>query len=435
MRVDWVEAKNDDIAKLIRGITYKKNQILKIKRKGYLPVLRANNINRILNFEDLVFVEKHLVKDEQFIKKGDILFSMSSGSKHLVGKSAQAKKDFQGGYGAFCALLRVNKTILNKYISYYFKTNKFRQIVSKSSKGTNINNLKRSHLLDLIIPLSPIPEQRAIVNKIETLFKDLDSGINHLKTAQTQLKTYRQAVLKKAFDGDWDITTVGELFDFVGGGTPSKQNNDYWNGNIPWASVKDIKGIFLNSTQNFISKKGFENSSANLAKKGEVILITRISPGKVLVTNIETAINQDLKIIRPKKEFLNRYICYLFKSIEKECIKLSSGTTVLGINLTQLKSIKIPIIKKKEQTQIVKEIETRLGACDKTEKLITESLTKAEHLRQSILKKAFEGELLSDVELVECKKAKDYLPASELLKQIKAEKITAIKKKRSKNDQ
>ncbi|GGX33813.1 restriction endonuclease subunit S [Aquimarina muelleri] len=270
--------------------------------------------------------------------------------------------------------------------------------------------------------LPPLVEQKAIVKKIEALFSSLDSGIADLIKAQDQLVIYRQAVLKKAFEGDWETTTVGALFDFIGGGTPSKREPNYWNGNIPWASVKDIKGDFLKNTQDFITEEGLENSSANLAKKNEIILITRISPGKSIISEIDTAINQDLKIVKPKFDTFNKFIHYLFKSTERKIVKLSSGTTVKGINLNNLKSIEISKIKLQEQHKIVQEIESRLSVCDKVEKDIANSLEKAQALRQSILKKAFEGTLLSLEEIEKCKQHKEYEPASVLLGRIKKHK-------------
>lgn len=81
-----------------------------------------------------------------------------------------------------------------------------------------------------------------------------------------------------------------------------------------------------------------------------------------------------------------------------------------------------------EQHQIVREIESRLSVCDKVEQSISESLEQAKALRQSILKKAFEGKLLSEAEIAQCKQAADYEPASVLLERIKKEKVTGAKK-------
>lgn len=279
----------------------------------------------------------------------------------------------------------------SKFIYYFFSSieNNF---IDKSS-GTTVLGITLNVLNELEIPDLSIQEQHLIVSKIEELFSELDKGIENLKLAQQQLKTYRQSVLKWAFEGT-KKTSVGQLFDFIGGGTPSKQVPIFWKGNIPWASVKDVKGDYLNDTIDRISEEGLLNSASNIANTGEIILITRISPGKAIITNIRTAINQDLKVVKPKFKTTSKYIFYVFKSIERECIKQSNGTTVLGINLTSLKEIEVPDLAFSEQHFIVQEIESRLSVADKMEESITQSLLQAEALRQSILKKAFEGKLV-----------------------------------------
>ena len=98
----------------------------------------------------------------------------------------------------------------------------------------------------------------------------------------------------------WSSYTLGEVFDFTGGGTPSKKVKSYWGGSIPWASIKDIKGDTLDSTVDTITKDGVKNSATNIAEPGDLILATRINPGRPIISNIRTAINQDLKIARPK---------------------------------------------------------------------------------------------------------------------------------------
>ena len=102
------------------------------------------------------------------------------------------------------------------------------------------------------------------------------------------------------------------------------------------------------------------------------------------------------------------------------------------ITLGIIQELPFPLFSLQEQTQIVQEIESRLSVCDKMEQSITESIEKAEALRQSILKKAFEGKLLSEAEIAQCKQAADYEPASELLKKIKAEKLAKEQEKKKK---
>ena len=301
-----------------------------------------------------------------------------------------------------------------KYVFYFMQT--IRQ---------NTDTHKRywiSIFSQLPIKTSPLPEQRAIVAKIEQLFSELDNGIANLKAAKDKLEIYRQAVLKKAFEGEWETCTVGNKFKFLGGGTPKKSIPEYWNGDIPWCSVKDVKGDFLYKTKDYITELGLKESSTNIAEIGEVILITRISPGKSIITKIRTAINQDLKIVSPIDDYSPKFTHYLFKSIKREMLKKSNGTTVLGINLNNLKDISIPDIPEEDQNHVIEFIESRLSICENVLANIEEGLNKSEALRQSILKQAFEGKLLSEEEVEACRAAPDWEPAEQLLERIKNQK-------------
>lgn len=191
----------------------------------------------------------------------------------------------------------------------------------------------------------------------------------------------------------WKYKRLGDMFTFVGGGTPSKAQLDYWNGSLNWASVKDVKGDFLNSTKDFITEKGLKNSASNVALKGDVILITRISPGKSIITNIRTAINQDLKIAKPKFKTTPKFIYYFFSAIERDCIKKSSGTTVLGITLNNLNELLIPDLSLEEQDSIVSKIEELFSELDKGIEDLKTAQQQLKTYRQSVLKYAFEGKL------------------------------------------
>lgn len=407
MREDWIESTLGEVCEINMGqspasSTYNTN-------KDGLPFFQGKAEFTVLH----PVVRKWCNSPKKIANIDDILLSVRA----PVGSTNIANTRCAIGRG----LAAITYKPCYKFIYYYL--NSIESHLDNQGTGTTFKAISGGILKGQLINFPPLPEQRTIVAKIEQLFSELDNGIANLKTAQEQLKIYRQSVLKKAFEGNWGKTTVGELFDFIGGGTPSKQEALYWNGTIPWASVKDIKGDYLRKTQDYITEEGVTNSSTNIAVKDEVILITRISPGKTVITNLDVAVNQDLKIVKPKFKTYNVFIYYLFKSIEWDIVKLSSGTTVLGINLTNLKSIEIPKIELEEQHQIVQQIESRLSVCDKLEETIVENLQKAEALRQSILKKAFAGELLTEAEIAACKMEKDWEPAAELLKKIKKVKI------------
>lgn len=421
---NWVECKLGQLITITSGNAFKKSEY---SNKGIRLFQIANVSFNKSSWEKVAFLPESYLHDERYnnliLKCGDIVMALNRPMLDKKLKICQlTSNDVPSILYQRVGKFNLNEELYPQYFLYYLQSPLFIKWLSDELQGVNIPFINQSKLLSYQhFPLASGVIQKAIVKKIEELFSSLDSGIADLKKAQEQLVIYRQAVLKKAFEGEFKKTTVGDVFDFMGGGTPSKDKKHFWNGNIPWASVKDIKGDYLLKTQDFITEEGLKNSSAKLAQKDEVILITRISPGKSLITTIDTAINQDLKIVKPKVEMSNKYVNYLFRSIERICIKLSSGTTVKGINLTNLKEIEIPIHSIDQQYQIVREIESRLSVCDKVEESLKESLEKAKALRQSILKKAFEGKLLSAEELAKCKADQDYEPASVLLEKIKKE--------------
>ena len=139
---------------------------------------------------------------------------------------------------------------------------------------------------------------------------------------------------------------LGELVDFKGGGTPSRNVEEYWDNSIPWATVKDFnEGITLTQTQEFISELGLKNSASNLITKGTIIIPTRMALGKVVISEIDVAINQDLKAVSVKdKEKLDvKYLLRFLESYKENIASMGKGATVKGITLDQLKAIKVPL--------------------------------------------------------------------------------------------
>ena len=175
----------------IRGISYKPEDTSNEPVGGYFPVLRANNIkDNNLIFDDLVYVNVKKIKKEQEIRKGDIIVCTSSGSKDLVGKAAQAKKDLQMSFGAFCRGIRP-KNILPEYLGNYFKSPIYRKTISKLSAGANINNIKSEHLDNLEIPLPPMEEQKKIAVRLD--------AVSDLLAKQKQLLSEQDNLIQSTF--------------------------------------------------------------------------------------------------------------------------------------------------------------------------------------------------------------------------------------------
>ena len=167
----WKVARLGELGNLVRGVTYKRHETTEASNPGYLPILRATNIQdrQLLLEEELVYVKDEKVSDSQLLRRGDVIIAMSSGSKSVVGKSVQFNTEWKGSFGAFCAVFRHNSTAEPFFIGHVFQTKRYREHLLREARGTNINNLSKNHILDYQFPLPPLPEQRAIAHILRTI--------------------------------------------------------------------------------------------------------------------------------------------------------------------------------------------------------------------------------------------------------------------------
>ena len=352
--------------------------------------------------------------------------------------------------------------------------------------------------------LPSLVEQKAIISKIEELFSDLEKGIDDLKKAKDQLVIYRQAVLKKAFEGEltkeWrekqiNLPSADELIeqikverekhykqqiedwkkvvkvweqngekglkpikpkslklvnslkeddikklisipkvwkyhylayagDLGRGKSKHRPRNDkrLFGGPYPFFQTSEVKAqeIISSYTQTY-SEFGLKQSK--LWPAGTLCITIAANIAETGFLGIDACFPDSIVGYTPYESLIDiKYIDYFFQSAKRRISAYAPATAQKNINLTTLENLLIPYCSKNEQGQVVKEIESRLSICEKVEQSINESLEKAKALRQSILKKAFEGKLLSAAEIARCKQEKDYEPAADLLAKIKAEK-------------
>jgi len=319
--------------------------------------------------------------------------------------------------------------IESKYTFYQAQSINFRNQLEKLSTSTTVALVNKTSFNSVKVKIAPLVEQKTIVKKIEELFSSLDSGIADLQKAQDQLVIHRQAVLKKAFEGVKNFEAFRDCGDWKGGGTPSRQVKEYWeNGNIPWVSSRDVKTKEIHDTERHITELAIPNSSTKWIEKDSLLfvmrsgILRRIFP--IAIAKTKLCVNQDIQTVSLNENWNTEYVYWFLAGNESDirhsCSK--DGTTVESIDSNSLKAYLVPVCSLEEQHQIVRQIESRLSVCDKVEESIKESLQKAQALRRSILKKAFEGKLLSRGDIAKCKADKEYEPASVLLEKIRAEK-------------
>ena len=173
---------------------------------------------------------------------------------------------------------------------------------------------------------------------------------------------------------------LGELVTISGGGTPSRNNDAYWSGSIPWATVKDLKDTTLSGTQEKITPKGLSDSASNLIPAGSVIVATRMGLGKVAVNTIDVTINQDLKAFSCCADLEPRYLLYFLLVNASHLDSMGKGATVKGITLDVLKDLSVPLPPLPEQ----KRIAAMLDKADSVRRKRQEAVRLTEELLRSV---------------------------------------------------
>ena len=164
-----------NLAKQIRGVSYKPEDLHDSLDKNSVILLRANNIDEgKINFDDVVYVDKSKVSDEQYLKVGDVLICASSGSKQLVGKAASVVFDSPCTFGAFCKVVRPNNNVAD-YLGKYFQSGVYRRKISEVAIGANINNIRNEHIDSLELPIYEPAQAQRIVEKIGLLQNIIDN--------------------------------------------------------------------------------------------------------------------------------------------------------------------------------------------------------------------------------------------------------------------
>jgi type I restriction enzyme, S subunit len=429
----WVSTNLGNICKLRNGYAFKSADY--IKESG-IPIVRISDIgDEKVDLKDCVRIKENEEYENYRITKNEILIAMSGATTGKFGIYKGNNKVYQNQrVGKFEILFP--EVLNNSYLLYVLHSLKNRILMD--AYGGAQPNISSGKVEELPITIPPLSEQHRIVAKIEELFSSLDKGIESLKTAQAQLKTYRQAVLKWAFEGKltnenvkdgelpegWKWEKLGAIAEKVTDGehiTPKRSSDG-----VLLLSARNVQNGFLSldnvdyipeeEYQRIIKRCNPQENDILISCSGSVGRVTLVPP-KVRFTLVRSVALVKLN----KEKYFPKFYLYLLLSplLQHQIEDGKKATAQANLFLGPIKTLKVIICSHDEQSRIVAEIEKRLSVCDKMEESITQSLQQAEALRQSILKKAFEGKLVPQDPSDE--------PASVLLERIRAERSASIK--------
>ena len=187
-----------EISEFVRGVSYQPGDLRPSEASmDAVPLLRATNIinSRVLT-EDVLYVARERVRQQQLLRRWDVLIAMSSGSRKAVGKLAQLHEDWHGTFGAFCGVLRPREDLVDpSYFGFALRSPAFRSRIELMAQGTNIKNLSMEHLLGFNLSLPDLNEQRRIARILSVLTAAADTSRSAVVQASSLKQILRDHLL------------------------------------------------------------------------------------------------------------------------------------------------------------------------------------------------------------------------------------------------
>ena len=194
----------------------------------------------------------------------------------------------------------------------------------------------------------------------------------------------------KEFIGEWRDLKFGKLGELKGGGTPSTDNPDFWEGSIPWISSSDVnEGDITNlNITRYITNKAITESATKIIPKDSVLFVSRVGVGKLAVSKENLCTSQDFANLIPAKDS-SYFIAYYFIARNKLLHQYSQGTSIKGFTNVDLKSIPIKIPSLPEQQKIA----SFLSAVDEKIQQLSKKKALLEEYKKGVMQQLFSGQL------------------------------------------
>lgn len=397
---DWEQRKLDTMCEIITkqtgfdySATIKPSLLTESSNETYSFIqnkdFSGNEINLDTDFYIPIEVAERFPKI--LLDKPSLLISIS-GRIGNVGFYNLPQKSFIGGAVGICKLRNSQYgEFLVQELGSDYGQNYFRSLI-KASSHANIT-VEDIRNINIIMPKDDCEQE-----KIASYFNNLDNLITLHQRKCDKLEEYKKAMLQKIFsqelrfkreDGteypEWEQTSLEDVCNIVGGGTPSTKNIDYWNGNIQWFTPSEIgKTKYVSKSVRTISQVGFEKSSARKLPVGTILLTSRATLGEMAIATIECTTNQGFQSLIPRR-INGEYLYYLQPTIKNYCNKKACGSTFNEISKGELGKCKIPMPHFEEQQKIA----DFLSAFDEAISYAKQELDKWKELKKGLLQQMF----------------------------------------------
>ncbi|EHU0384444.1 restriction endonuclease subunit S [Vibrio cholerae] len=448
----WIEGKLGELVKVSSGVGFPKK--FQGKSIGDYPVYKVGDVSKAVttNTGYLDTAGHYVDKAEATELKGAI-FPIGSTLFAKIGEAVKLNRRafvLEPGLADnnVMAVLPDTKES-NRFIYSFMRTVDLNDI----SRSTTVPSIRKGDIEEIVLAIPPLAEQKVIADKLDTLLAQVETSKARLERIPQILKTFRQSVLAAAVSGklteEWrgdnkassTPTRLKAITAIAGGKTPSKSNSSYWeSGDILWVSPKDMKVDLIADSQDKITKEAIDSGGMKLVPSNSILVVTRSGilahSFPVAKTSVPVTINQDIKALVPNLGFISpEFLFYLLKGLERrildECTK--AGTTVSSVETSLLMNLEFELPSLEEQTEIVRRVEELFAFADRIEQKANAALERVNNLTQSILAKAFRGELTADWRAANPDLITGENSAEALLKKIKAEREALKKQPKTKS--
>jgi type I restriction enzyme S subunit len=272
-----------------------------------------------------------------------------------------------------------------------------------------VPGLKRELVHSLKMPLPPFSEQQKIAEILSTVDEAIQKTDEVIATSERLKKGLMQELLTKGIGHkefkdteigripkDWESAKITNIFDLYKGTTPSTKIKEYWDGDIPFVTptditkINDANGIYLETTEKYITEKGLKSNGLKLVPKGSILFTSRATIGYLAINKTEVAINQGIISLIPKRANVDvTFFCYLFQKLKNLFENLAGGSTYKEISMSTFSNVNIAIPPFSEQQKIA-EI---LFAVDRKLEIERNEKAKLERIRQGLIDLLLTGKI------------------------------------------
>lgn len=378
-----------DYIKQFRGVSYKPTDILDKNSNNAVPIVRANNIQeRGLNFDDLVYIDKSKVKDEQYLQAGDIVICASSGSKDLVGKAAYCLENKKASFGAFCKVVRTS-ALHKKYLSHFFQSDRYRREISESSKGANINNIRNEDIDNLQIIVPSIEEQQRIADELDKVSGLIEKRQKQLEKLDLLIKSRFVEMFQCGSKNKIQLQSICEI-------CSSKRifEKEYVEDGVPFYRTKEIVELSCGkeiSTELFIGYEKYIEIKKNYSvpMKNDLLITAIGTIGVIWIVNDESEFyfkDGNILWIKASEKFNSIFMKELLvNEIKNYKNKMVAGTAYMALTIAGLKNMEINLPPMELQNQFADFVEK----VEQNKSNIKNSLDKLITLKKALMQKYF----------------------------------------------